>query len=64
MLKEYIHAQFRMLEPFGEVGTKFSLQLLSRTQFAQIKNKQEIALKKISGGDKMEGYFFRILLLS
>ena len=31
-----------MLEPFGEVGTRFSLQLSSRTQFVKIKNKKVI----------------------
>ena len=31
-----------MLEPFGDVGANFSLQLLSRTQFAKIKNKKVI----------------------
>ena len=32
-----------MLEPFGDVGANFSLQLLSRTQFAKIKHKKVIA---------------------
>ena len=32
-----------MLEPFGDVGSNFSLRLLSRTQFAKIKNKKVIA---------------------
>ena len=32
-----------MLEPLGEVGANFSLQLSSRTQFTKINNKKEIA---------------------
>ena len=32
-----------LLEPFREVGANFSLQLSSRTQFPQIKNKKFIA---------------------
>ena len=32
-----------MLEPLGEVGANFSLQLSSRTQFTKIKNKKVIA---------------------
>ena len=31
------------MEPFGEIGTNFSLQLLSPTQFAKISNKKVIA---------------------
>ena len=31
------------LEPLGEVGANFSLQLSSRTQFTQINNKKVIA---------------------
>ena len=32
-----------MLEPLGEVGANFSLQLSSRTQFTKIINKKVIA---------------------
>ena len=32
-----------MLEPIGEVGANFSLQLSSRTQFTKINNKKVIA---------------------
>ena len=32
-----------MLEPIGEIGANFSLQLSSRTEFAKIKNKKVIA---------------------
>ena len=32
-----------MLEPLGEIGANFSLQLSSRTQFTKIKNKEVIA---------------------
>ena len=32
-----------MLEPLGEVGANFSLQLSSRTQFTKINNKKVIA---------------------
>ena len=31
------------MEPFGEIGSNFSLQLSSRTQFAKISNKKVIA---------------------
>ena len=31
------------MESFGEIGTNFSLQLSSRTQFARISNKKVIA---------------------
>ena len=46
-----------MLEPLGEVGANFSLQLSSRTQFTKINNKKVIAKnqcekhKKSSLGD-------------
>ena len=32
-----------MLEPLGEVGANFSLQISSRTQFTKINNKNVIA---------------------
>ena len=32
-----------IIEPFGEIGADFSLQLSSRTQFAEICNKKVIA---------------------
>ena len=32
-----------IMEPFGEIGADFSLQLSSRTQFAKISNKKVIA---------------------
>ena len=32
-----------IMEPFGEIGANFSLQLSSRTQFAKISNKKVIA---------------------
>ena len=31
------------MEPFGEIGTNFSLQLSSQTKFAKISNKKVIA---------------------
>ena len=31
------------MEPFGEIGANFSLQLSSRTQFAKISNKKVVA---------------------
>ena len=34
---------FWIMEPFGEIGANFSLQLSSRTQFAKISNKKVIA---------------------
>ena len=36
-------AVFMMLEPLGEVGANFSLQLSLRTQFTKINNKKVIA---------------------
>ena len=38
-----IIAASMMLEPLGEVGANFSLQLSSRTQFIKINNKKVIA---------------------
>ena len=32
-----------ILEPFGEIGANFSVQLSSRSQFAKIENKKVIA---------------------
>ena len=32
-----------VLEPFGEVGANFSLQISSRTEFTKINNKKVIA---------------------
>ena len=34
-----------MLEPLGEVGANFSLQLSSRTQFTKINNKKKLSPK-------------------
>ena len=36
-------AAFMTLEPLGEVGANFSLQLSSRTQFTKINNKKVIS---------------------
>ena len=36
-------AAFWTLEPFGEIGTNFSLQLSSRTRFDKINKKKVIA---------------------
>ena len=36
----------KTLEPLGEVGANFSLQLSSRTQFTKINNKKVIAEKQ------------------
>ena len=38
-----LSAASMMLEPLGEVGANFSLQLSSRTQFTKINNKKVIA---------------------
>ena len=38
-----ISAAYRIMEPFGDIGANFSLQLSSRTQFAKISNKKVIA---------------------
>ena len=35
-----------MLEPLGEVGASFSLQLSARTQFTKINNKKVIAVNQ------------------
>ena len=46
MLKRSIYEQLTaaswVLEPMGEIGANFSLQLSSGTQFAKIKNKKVI----------------------
>ena len=42
-LCEELIAASRMLEPIGEYGANFSLQLSSRTQFTKINNKKVIA---------------------
>ena len=47
MIKVCIYAQLiaasMTLDPLGEVGANFSLQLSSRTQFTKINNKKVIA---------------------
>ena len=39
----WLYTASMMLEPLGEVGANFSLQLSSRTQFTKINNKEVIA---------------------
>ena len=46
-----------MMEPIGEAGASFSLQLSSRTQFARIKNKKNIADFQINVKTKKSMYF-------
>ena len=49
-----------MLEPLGEVGTNFSLQLLSQKQFTKINNKNVIA-KNQCEKHKKSSFFFLIM---
>ena len=46
-----------MLEPLGEVGANFSLQLSSRTQFTKINNKKVIAENQCEKNIKIELFF-------
>ena len=48
-----------MLEPLGEVGANFSLQLSSRTQFTKINDKNVIAENQCEKHKKIE-FFFNI----
>ena len=41
-----LNAASWIMEPFGEIGANFSLQLSSRTWFSKISNKNVIAKKK------------------
>ena len=43
-----------MLEPHGEVGTNFSLQLSSQTQFTKINNKKVIAKNQCEKHKKLK----------
>ena len=43
-----------MLEPLGEVGANFSLQLSSRTQFTKINNKKVITENQCEKHKKIE----------
>ena len=49
-----------MLEPFVEVGANFSLQLLSRTQFAKIKIKNVIAENQSTAEKHKKSSFFNV----
>ena len=42
------------LEPLGEVGANFSLQISSRTQFTKINNKKVIAENQCEKTQKIE----------
>ena len=46
-----------IMEPFGEIGAYFSLQLSSRTQFAKISTK-ELSPKIKVKNRKTRGFFF------
>ena len=48
------------LEPLGEVGANFSLQLSSRTQFAKINYKKVIAENQCEKHKKMSLAMFKI----
>ena len=43
-----------IMEPFGEIGANFSLQLSLRTQFAKISNKKVIAENQCEEHKKLE----------
>ena len=47
-----------MLEPLGEVGANFSLQLSSRTQFTKINNKKVIAENQCEKHKKSSFFLF------
>ena len=47
-----------MLEPLGEVGANFSLQLSSQTQFTKINNKKVIAENQCEKHKKSSFFFF------
>ena len=47
-----------MLEPLGEVGANFSLQLSSQTQFTKINNKKVIAENQCEKHKKSIFFFF------
>ena len=46
-----------MLEPLGEVGANYSLQLSSRTQFTKINNKKVIAENQCEKHKKSSFFF-------
>ena len=46
------------LEPLGEVGANFSLQLSSRIQFTKINNKEVIAENRCEKHKKSSFFFF------
>ena len=50
-------AAFWTLEPFGEIGANFSLQLSSRTRFDKI-NKKKVIAENQCEKDKKSGFFF------
>ena len=52
-----VNCSILVMEPFGEIGANFSLQLSSRTQFAKISNKklsQKINVKNIKTRVKID----------
>ena len=52
-----------MLEPLGEVGANFSLQLTSRTQFTKINNKKVIADNQCEKHKKSSLVKFNLMVL-
>ena len=50
-----------IMEPLGEVGANFSLQLSSRTQFTKINNKKVIAENQCEKQKKSSLEYFIIL---
>ena len=54
-------AAFWTLEPFGEIGANFSLQLSSRTWFDKINKKKVVAENQCEKHKKSSFFFFLIL---
>ena len=54
-------AAFCTLEPFGEVGAKFSLQLSSRTQFDKINKKKVFADNQCETHKKSSLMFLKLV---
>ena len=47
-----------IMDPFGEIGANFSLQLSSRTQFAKFSNKKVIAENQCEKHKKTKVYTY------
>ena len=53
-----VTAAFWTLEPFGEIGANFSLQLSSRTRFDKINKKKVISENQCEKLKKSSSFFF------